>query len=97
MMKDRYDGAPGKDASMMKVRQKRYEAEHMSNNQFVKKVQAEQARHGGRIPNMPMEAMEFDAYMTNNGEHAQELVQKVTMGMDKVAFPVKPTNTSERD
>lgn len=88
-MKSRYDGAPGKDAGMANTRQKRYEAEHNATNQFVKKVQNEQARHAAKAPNLKGEAMEFNAYMCNDGEHAQELARDVTKGMDKVAFPVK--------
>lgn len=65
------------------------EAEHSAKNEFVKKVQAEQARHGGRMPNLKAEAMEFNAYQCNDGEHAQELARDVTVGMDKVAFPLK--------
>jgi protein-arginine kinase activator protein McsA len=75
---------------MAKTRQNRYEAEHSATNQFVKKVQNEQAKHAGRIPNLKGEAMEFNAYMCNNGEHAQELAKDITKGIDAVAFPVKP-------
>lgn len=88
-MKNRYDGAPGKDASMQNTRQRRFEAEHSAKNAFVKKVQSEQARHGGRPPKLKGDAMEFNAYMCNNGMHAQELASEVTSGLDKVAFPVK--------
>lgn len=88
-MKNRYDGSPSKEAAIAKVRQNRYQSEHNANNQFVKKVQNEQARHGGRLPNLKGEAMEFNAYMCNDGEHAQELARDVTAGLDKVAFPVK--------
>jgi len=87
-MKNRYDGAPGKDAAMQNNRQKRFEAEHNATNAHVKKVQAEQAKHAGRPPNLKGEAMEFNAYMCNNGEHAQEFGKKLTAGMDKVAFPL---------
>lgn len=88
-MKDRYDGAPGKDASMANTRQKRHEAEHSATNQFVKKVQSEQAKNAGRSPNLRGESMEFNAYMCNNGAHAQDLAVEITKGLDKVAFPVK--------
>ncbi len=47
------------------------------------------AKMAGRAPEMKGEAMEFNAYMCNNGEHAQELARDVTKGLDKVAFPVK--------
>lgn len=88
-MKSRYDGAPGKEASIANVRQNRLEAEHSATNQFVKKVQNEQAKHGGRAPDLKGESMEFNAYMCNNGMHAQELAREITGGLDKVAFPVK--------
>ena len=88
-MKSRYDNNPGKDAAMANTRQKRMEAEHSAKDAFVKKVQAEQSRHMGRAPNLKAEAMDFNAYMCNNGEHAQEVARDVTKGMDKVAFPLK--------
>jgi hypothetical protein len=88
-MKSRYDNAPGKDAAMQNMRQKRFEAEHNATNQFVKKVQSEQARHAGKAPNLKPEAMEFNAYQCNDGMHAQELAREITGGLDKVAFPVK--------
>lgn len=70
-------------------RQRMMEAEHAAKDAFVKKVQAEQSRHGGVAPNLKPESMEFNAYMCNNGQHAQELAREVTPGLDKVAFPVK--------
>jgi hypothetical protein len=88
-MRNRYDNAPGKDAAMANTRQRRHESEHAAKNQFVKKVMAEQARHAGRNPDLKGEAMEFNAYMCNNGEHAEKLAEKITAGLDKVAFPVK--------
>lgn len=74
---------------MLNTRQSRMEAEHSAKNAFVKKQQAEMSRMGGKAPDMKEEAMEFNAYMCNNGEHAQELAREVTKGMDKVAFPLK--------
>ncbi len=88
-MKNRYDGSPGKEAAIANVRQNRFEAEHNATNQFVKKVQNEQAKHAGRPPKMNAEMMDFCAYMSNDGEHAQELAREITAGIDKVAFPVK--------
>lgn len=88
-MKDRYDGNPGKDAKMANVRQSRMEAEHSSKDAFVKKVQSAQARNQGRSPDLKPEAMMFNSYMCNNGEHAQELARDITPGLDKVAFPLK--------
>lgn len=73
---------------MANVRQKRFESQHSAKDMFVKKVQAQQAAHAGRAPKMNPEMMDFCAYMSNNGEHAQELGKKLTMGLDKVAFPV---------
>jgi len=88
-MKSRYDNAPGKDAAMANTRQSRHEAEHSARNAFVKKQQAELDKYAGRAPSMKAEAMEFNAYMCNDGEHAQELARECTKGMDKVAFPLK--------
>lgn len=82
---------------MAMTRQKRQEAEHSETNAFVKRVQAEQAKRGGRPPKLKSESMEFDAYMCNDGRHAQELAQEMTKGLDKEAFPVKPVITSEMD
>jgi len=88
-MKSRYDGNPGKEASIANVRQSRMEAMHSATNQFVKKVQSAQAKHAGQAPNLKAESMEFNAYMCNNGEHAQELAKDITAGLDPVAYPVK--------
>lgn len=90
-MRSRYDGAPGKDAAMANTRQNRYQTERDATNAHVKKVQAEQARMAGKRPDVKGESMEFNAYMCNNGMHAQELAAKLTAGLDKVAFPVKNT------
>jgi len=88
-MKSRYDGAPGKEAAIANVRQKRFDAEHNANDAFVKRVQNEQARNSGKRPDLKGEAMEFNAYMCNNGMHAQELARDLVKGIDRVAFPVK--------
>lgn len=87
-MKSRYDNAPGKESMIAKSRHSRLEAEHRAKNQFVKKVQAEQAAHGAKSPRLEGKAMNFNAYMCNNGEHAQDFGKKLTKGLDKVAFPV---------
>lgn len=87
-MKSRYDGQPSKEAAIANQRHKRLEAEHSAKNAFVKKVQSEQARNGARAPDLKGEAMNFNAYMCNNGEHAQMLAKDITKGLDKVAFPV---------
>ncbi len=88
-MKSRYDNNPGKEASIANVRQSRMESMHSATDAFVKKVQNAQAKHAGRAPNLKGESMEFNAYMCNNGEHAQELAKDITAGLDPVAFPVK--------
>ena len=88
-MKSRYDGAPGKEAAIARVRQSRFESEHKMNNAFVKKQQAELAKYAGDAPKLEPEMMDFCSYMSNNGEHAQEVARDVTKGLDKVAFPVK--------
>ena len=49
----------------------------------------EQSKHAGRAPKLEERSMEFNAYMCNNGEHAEELAREITGGLDKVAFPVK--------
>lgn len=88
-MKDRYDGNPGKDARMAMVRHERMEREHSSTNEFVKKKQMEVARMAGKNPELKAASMDFDAYMCNNGEHAQEFARSLTKGLDKEAFPVR--------
>jgi len=74
---------------MQNLRQNRFEAEANANDAFVKKVQAAQAKHAGKAPNLKAESLEFNAYMCNDGEHAQELARDLTGGLDKVAFPLK--------
>lgn len=88
-MKSRYDNVPSKEARMENRDQSRLEAEHRAKNQFVKKVQSEQDKHAGRAPKMNGAMMDFNAYMSNNGEHAEELARDITAGLDKVAFPVR--------
>ena len=87
-MKDRYDGAPGKDAAIHNVRQKRYEAEHMGKDEFVKKQERELDKYAGKRPDLKNDMFEFNANMQNNGAWAQGLAKKLTVGLDKVAFPV---------
>lgn len=88
MMKDRYDGAPGKDAAILNKRQERYESEHSSKNEFVKRQQAEVRQYAGKKPMMKNALMEFNAQMQNTGEWAQGVGKRITAGLDKVAFPV---------
>jgi hypothetical protein len=87
-MKSRYDNMPSKEAPISNARQSRLEAEHSAKNAFVKKQQAELARMGGKAPDLKAESMNFNAYMCNNGAHAQRLAKDVTKGLDNVAFPV---------
>lgn len=87
-MKNRYDGAPGKDASMANTRQSRYESEHSAKNAFVKREQASQSQYAGRKPVMKGDLMDFNAEMQNTGAWAQGFGKKLTAGLDKVAFPV---------
>lgn len=87
-MKDRYDGAPGKEAAIANVRQRRFESEHSAKNAFVKKEQAAKDMYAGRKPEMKADMFEFNANMQNNGAWAQGFGKKLTAGLDKVAFPV---------
>jgi hypothetical protein len=86
---NRYDNRKSREAMGANSKQRRLEAEHSANDAFVKKVQNEQAKHGGRTPDLKDSSMHFNAYMCNNGEHAQELARDITKGLDKTAFPVK--------
>jgi hypothetical protein len=88
MFKDRYDGNPGKEASIANTRQSRLESEHSAKNSFVKSEQMKQAMYAGKKPVMKAEFMEFNANMQNTGEWAQGFGKKLTAGLDKVAFPV---------
>ena len=87
-MKDRYDGAPGKDAAIANKRQSRYEAEHMGKDNFVKSQQAKLDKYAGHKPMLKADMFEFNANMQNTGEWAQGFGRKLTAGLDKVAFPV---------
>lgn len=87
-MKNRYDGSASKDANIANTRQKRYEAEHMAKNNFVKKQQREMDKYAGRRPNMPADLNDFNATMQNTGAWAQEFGKKLTSNIDHVAFPV---------
>ncbi len=87
-MKDRYDGAPGKDAKLANTRQRRYEAEHLGKDEFVKKQERELDKYAGRRPEMKPDMFEFNANMQNNGAWAQGFAKKLTADIDHVAFPV---------
>jgi len=88
-MMDRYNGLKGKENVNAQARQRRLEAEHNAKDNFVKKVQNAQDKFAGKAPELKKEAEKFNAYMCNNGEHAQEYARSLTAGLDKVAFPVK--------
>ena len=87
-MKDRYDGAPGKEAAIANTRQGRYQAQHSAKDNFVKKEQAATDKYAGKKPIMKSDMFEFNANMQNNGEWAQGFGKKLTAGIDNVAFPV---------
>jgi len=87
-MKDRYDGAPGKDAAILNTRQGRYESQHSGKNAFVKREQAALDKYAGKKPIIKNEMLEFNANMQNNGAWAQDLGKKLTKGLDPVAYPV---------
>ena len=87
-MKDRYDGAPGKEAAIANTRQRRYESEHAAKDAFVKREQAATQKYAGKRPNMPGDLMEFDANMQNTGQWAQGFAKKLTADIDHVAFPI---------
>ncbi|HHF7341053.1 TPA: hypothetical protein ACPSKZ_000680 [Legionella anisa] len=59
-----------------------------SNNAFVRSEQAKMKKMMGNRPGCPPEMKKFDAFMSNNGETAQESARKLTKGLDD-AFPVK--------
>lgn len=89
-MKNRYDGRKGKEEGLQSQRQKMYQSEHTSNNEFVKSHQAMQATMGMKTdPKLDSKYMEFDACMVNNGDHAQEFGRQLASSLDKKAFPVK--------
>ena len=59
-----------------------------SNNAFVKKEQMKMKSRMGNRPGAPREMEEFNAYMSNDGEHAKEFARDLCRGMDD-AFPLK--------
>ena len=60
-----------------------------SDDAFVKKVQMATAGMAGKDPKRPKEMEGFNGYMSNNGEHAQDLASYLARSIDKKAFPVK--------
>ena len=89
MKRNDYTMRDGKDAAIAKRRHQMGEAQHDSANAFVKREQLSIKAKGGRAPELKEKSMQFDAYMCNNGEHAQELARDITKGLDKEAFPVR--------
>ena len=59
-----------------------------SNNAFVKAEQAKMKMKMGNRPMVPREMQEFDAYMSNDGENAQNFARTLTRDMED-AFPLK--------
>jgi hypothetical protein len=59
-----------------------------SNNAFVRTEQAKQKKMMGNRPVMKKEMEEFNAYMSNDGENAQDFGRKLCKGLDD-AFPLK--------
>jgi len=59
-----------------------------SNNAFVKSEQMKMKAKMGNRPIVPREMEEFDAYMSNDGAHAQEFARDLCSSMDD-AFPLK--------
>lgn len=59
-----------------------------SNNAFVRAEQAKMRSKMGNKPAMPKAMEEFNAYMSNDGDHAQTFARGLTKGLDD-AFPVK--------
>ncbi len=87
-MKDRYDFNPGKEAAIANVRQGRLQREHQGKDAFVKKEQAATEKYAGKKPEMKADMFMFNANMQNNGAWAQDFGKKLTVDLDKVAFPV---------
>jgi len=59
-----------------------------SNNAFVKSEQAKQKKMMGNRPGAPKEMLEFNAFMSNDGEKAQMSARKLCANLDD-AFPLK--------
>lgn len=59
-----------------------------SNNAFVKAEQMKLKKHMGNRPGAPKEMLEFNAFMSNDGQKAQESARKLCKGLDD-AYPLK--------
>lgn len=69
--------------------QKSYQAEHSSNDAFAKKRGQALAKEAGKLPKLGENQLRTDAYMCNNGKHAEAFTHKLVQGLDKSAYPVK--------
>lgn len=61
----------------------------MDNNEFVRKLQAEQRKYMGNRPNLTEREKRFNAVMTNTGESARDFAKKALRGWDKLSYPIK--------
>lgn len=59
-----------------------------SNNMFVKSEQMKMKKNMGNRPMMKKEMEEFNAYMSNDGQNAQDFARKLCSGLED-AFPLK--------
>lgn len=59
-----------------------------SNNAFVRKEQMKMKTMMGDRPGAPAEMKRFNAFMSNNGDVAQESARKLCSDLDS-AFPLK--------
>jgi hypothetical protein len=69
---------------------------HSSADAFVKSEQNKLKSKDGKAPKLEERYSYFNAEMINNGRHAQELAVKLTAGLDKEAFPVRPASTNQK-
>ena len=59
-----------------------------SKNAFVRREQDVMKSMMGDRPTVPAEMKRFNAFMSNNGDTAEAMCEKLTSGIDKKAFPV---------
>jgi hypothetical protein len=88
-MKDGYEMTRNREAARSNERQRIFEAQHTSNNAFVREHEAMTATMGAKAPDLQSRYMNFDSNMVSDGLHAQEFARGLTHGLDKKAFPVK--------
>lgn len=77
------------EAGLVNKMRKHHESEFSQANAFVKKHESEIKKMFGGNADMPQEAMNTDAYMCNDGDHAYKMSTKLAQGLDKKAFPVR--------